>query len=42
MATTDKGEWKVVLKVLQEAGKLTYLEENESVSLPATVPPTTE
>ena len=31
----DKDEWKKVLKVLQEAGKLTYDAVNDSISLPA-------
>ena len=31
----DKDEWKQVLKVLQEAGKLTYDAANDSISLPA-------
>ena len=31
----DKDEWKQVLKVLQEAGKLTYDAVNDSISLPA-------
>ena len=35
----DKDEWRAVLKVLQEAGKLTYSEETDSISLPAPVPP---
>ena len=35
----DKDEWRAVLKVLQEAGKLTYSEETDSISLSAPVPP---
>ena len=36
---SDKDEWRAVLKVLQEVGKLTYSEETDSISLPARVPP---
>ena len=36
---SDKDEWRAVLKVLQEAGKLTYSEETDSISLPAPMPP---
>ena len=31
----DKGEWKAALKVLQEAGKLSYSESTDTVSLPS-------